>query len=1487
MPRLGNYATVQELHRTAVGSVYSASRADGGPVTFAVKVCRPDPLILGEVEAADVVRRFLAAARDQQALGVPGVAPIHEMGEFAADDDGPAGAYYATDLAVRGSCERLISGAASVNTGSLSNIVSQVARTLAELKRARGRAHGNLDPRNVLLMDEAPLASVKLALADVLPDENVKALGARAEAADLRAVGEMIYRLVMRRGYSGGWPVVDAPEWQGLSGRAGGGGGGGGRAAGNAWRDLCNRLLDRSLETSESSGLTVEQLPGLIPAPGVGEPSRRKRTLLIAAAAAVLIGGVVSLQVLRHHEPPPTFALIAADPSTGPRALERWKALVAYYSPRRGWVDQFVQAVEPDRKVRESEAAGLSALKRACPELVERARPLAAPENKPPRIAGRADEAGVFWEEPRTGSLDELRELLRQPGRRSLEKYRYLGDAAIERTNASLAEIDRFKAYVASEWPPARTLGEAAGRFAAEGWTDAASSLKGLADGLKAELDKPTTEIGSGGQETADAGAKLVQIAELAPVVKDIENRAEALRATKIDGAADDPVLAKFAGAVPALVKASETEGGGGGGGGGAKATGVASIDALAAGVREVQAIADELRDYARTDRKPALDRQEMARLVKAQELGSAAPIAATFRAWISLAGGALVAGEHPAVRLRAGADEAQRLVDAYATAPSKIAADEASFTHDLAEVRASIDRVASQSYVVRTKPEVDRESAGVATRLATLTEAVRKETAAAAERERTALAAIRDELRSGAEWGDITASAAVNADWKHRRDEMASREGVTAAALDAERRRVRDLLRRLEHGVQPAPAAAPADGHWGELLAQAAAEARDRAIASSLGKLGSTALTEENISTATAEADGACRSWLGRAAALKADMSALNGVLTTRFTLDAAMEPGGPTGDALWAKWKNDEFTREPSVAAALAPLAARVAAHRAVAGENSPDNLIATIGRVSADDFDVGVAAWERLTRADAPTESRWPRTVEDLRRAADLADRTRGLVEQGQHEAGARAAAEKRVASRAGECWVEFIKDLIESSGDAKARAQSLKDAVAMKDRFGVQPDSIGDARVRADVLLVGFAAATADGADDAVRQATTRFREQVEAIPGIEQAEPRVGTLLADLRNRIETPPKATPVEQLGPGAKGFAPKGRFENGRISFTIADGQDVTFVAIDRPEGTVFLAEQEASLDLFRAAIDKAGVSGAEVINNGWLGDRPERPEKPDEEWTGPRAWKWVRAAGGGYKLSAGSAWYDTRANSAVKFQSNPAYPDVTPPPDLQKGVDTRAVKLPPGMGGEPSGESPMERVTARGAAGVCDIIGCRLPTESEWRAGLGAIGAHEASAAFNLRDQTFKREEDYIRPLRDSGVVSLDFHRLPDEGSYDYVADKVGGTYPFSDGCLWFWPVTAGPTDQRLRNMVGNVAEIVTADSGRGYAAIGGSALSRIEDPIDRAVPIDEAASYWDLGFRPAFSSKDRVPDPLRVQVREVLTERLGETMMLLKP
>jgi hypothetical protein len=529
--------------------------------------------------------------------------------------------------------------------------------------------------------------------------------------------------------------------------------------------------------------------------------------------------------------------------------------------------------------------------------------------------------------------------------------------------------------------------------------------------------------------------------------------------------------------------------------------------------------------------------------------------------------------------------------------------------------------------------------------------------------------------------------------------------------------------------------------------------------------------------------------------------------------------------------------------------------------------------------------VAAFERVIGASASGGLAWPRRAEELATAAQTAGRVRSLVTESRLEAADKSRASERLAQETAACWTAFARRQLdggEGLGTPTDRAATFRAAVAAMADFGVKPAEVTDARVRSNLLLAAFAGSLGEASDDSVRQLAASLRSGLEGVSGVE--DPRLAAVLTDLRNRIETPPKITPVEQLGPGAKGFAPKGRFEGGRITFSIAEGQDITFIAIDRPEGTVFIAEHEASLELFRALAEKGGVTFVELVNAGWLGDRPERAEKPDEEWTGPRAWRWARASGG-FRLSAGTSWYDSRSNPLQKFQSAPAYPDVVRDP--QKRPDPAVIKLPAGMGEEPTGVMPIQRMTARGAAEACAVMGCRLPTESEWRAALAAMPRREAGPGFNLRDQTFKRLDDYIRPLRDDGTVSLDFHRLPDEGSYNYRDDRLGGAHPFADGFVWFWPVTAGPTDQPLRNMVGNVAEVVMLDAGNGFAAIGGSALSRIEDPIDRAVPIDESASFWDVGFRPAFASKDRVPDPLRVQARQILSERLGETMLLMNP
>ena len=100
MPVFAGYTTTRELHRTGLGSVYAATKGeDASRPTFAVKVCRPDGLVLPEQEVEREVGEFLARAELARKIGdspecAGRWAKVYALGRTAgtdASEDGGAG----------------------------------------------------------------------------------------------------------------------------------------------------------------------------------------------------------------------------------------------------------------------------------------------------------------------------------------------------------------------------------------------------------------------------------------------------------------------------------------------------------------------------------------------------------------------------------------------------------------------------------------------------------------------------------------------------------------------------------------------------------------------------------------------------------------------------------------------------------------------------------------------------------------------------------------------------------------------------------------------------------------------------------------------------------------------------------------------------------------------------------------------------------------------------------------------------------------------------------------------------------------------------------------------------------------------------------------------------------------------------------------------------------------------------------------------------
>src|SRR5438876_9994704 len=82
-----------------------------------------------------------------------------------------------------------------VDSGDIFHILRSVVRALANLQKSEGRCHGALAPEAAVVQGKARLryAQVVLITSPGPPSDST------AGAADLQALGEIIYRLVVRK----------------------------------------------------------------------------------------------------------------------------------------------------------------------------------------------------------------------------------------------------------------------------------------------------------------------------------------------------------------------------------------------------------------------------------------------------------------------------------------------------------------------------------------------------------------------------------------------------------------------------------------------------------------------------------------------------------------------------------------------------------------------------------------------------------------------------------------------------------------------------------------------------------------------------------------------------------------------------------------------------------------------------------------------------------------------------------------------------------------------------------------------------------------------------------------------------------------------------------------------------------------------------------------------------------------------------------------
>jgi hypothetical protein len=313
MVQFGNFEAVREVARTALGGVWTCQPMAGNILglpaqhAYAVKALLPDPSsIPDEHWLQSQIGYFLDQANLLQKLAKSEHwIQVYEVGNVAG------GAYVITDF-YDNSVQRLLNGHVEPTGRLLFSLADAVVGGLKELKELCQCSHGNLRPNNVLVSRSGKHPR-PIVLSDPLPKAPASAGN---EAADLRALGEMIGRIVLRRPTSTGsvlpvWPLPDAPAWRQL-----------GKSA-EAWREFCNFLLDPYSPPESRNLAEARRQLDLLAASTRSRLPQARRWAIAACALIALVGGAIAYRALHQQprqiaqtvQPPPASLPVATSPT--------------------------------------------------------------------------------------------------------------------------------------------------------------------------------------------------------------------------------------------------------------------------------------------------------------------------------------------------------------------------------------------------------------------------------------------------------------------------------------------------------------------------------------------------------------------------------------------------------------------------------------------------------------------------------------------------------------------------------------------------------------------------------------------------------------------------------------------------------------------------------------------------------------------------------------------------------------------------------------------------------------------------------------------------------------------------------------------------------------------------------------------------------------------------------------------------------------------
>jgi hypothetical protein len=673
---------------------------------------------------------------------------------------------------------------------------------------------------------------------------------------------------------------------------------------------------------------------------------------------------------------------------------------------------------------------------------------------------------------------------------------------------------------------------------------------------------------------------------------------------------------------------------------------------------------------------------------------------------------------------------------------------------------------------------------------------------------------------------------------WKRARD------GVQASTIDAPAKR--DQLNAwqaaiVEAGKQfPAPPAPPAGAPRSRVALVAAA---DEARSAALTQLATTYTGQDpaGLAPAAEAASTQFQSTLKAIDALGDQLSSLEQGLNQGL-LPADEATAGQTLAQLAAKVRGDELLKQPAIQSAAAPVLGRVDELARIASSEDLSALLTLAQNAPASTPEVVVAVWDRLGSVPGVAEPAWLTAQRDV--AAKLESLPPTITAERRKQLSDAILAAKP------ERWLRHI----EATGNETA----LINARGLQTRMGVTDAILARMSPAAQYnwAVLDLREAANKAGDEAALRAVAQRVIDAGNKSGDPKAQQAAAQLTEALAGNVVSAAAAAgelPLAQAGPGAVGWKladqagdsvtyemvlPEGK----RDFYPPQPAPRITFirVASAQPTGSIYLATTAASVGQTFTIIDA-------------LGD-----------------WATARSATSESTLDLPASW--RRGSERLELTLQGGAPIWSPKTGLVdqylEGVTMTAPNL----------NTPMQYVSPRLALYTARLVNCRLPSESEWRAGLQADGGAGNLSAFNLRDQS-------IAPVlnrKPPGVVTRIDNRV-------FPSAPKADAHPFNDGVPLFTDVDKplpGAANRRFRHLIGNVAQLLMQDPDRvndlpaaeavgwvgrnpgAFSIIGGSALSEVADEtkLTTARPIPEAQvarlnanrGWADVGFRLSFST-----------------------------